>query len=432
MKTVITVLVLFCLNISASNAQLLVTTAGDPNPINANAMLEVRSTSKGLLFPRMTTTQMNSMSSPSSGMLVYNTDSGSIVMRSNGMWKTMVSSYSDYIGETDGVVMVHKFCTLGDGTKTNPWRSSDGSAGIKGALKLLTPNKRTLYFRSGYYSTTGNQTIDFSVELPNLTNADWKEAFQREGIEFTGGNATIFINSRNALTSGNPGLLFRWPNVDIFYWKFKGLAFYGNVNAALVQWGISDADFPLNGVDFDIIANNGYVPANYQTTASPSTAVTIYRPLDSRMHLVAVSATGAGAFLSQAVFCTISGAFSNTNIPPTNEIYPLSYGIKLLNCMSNTFTHIDLEVAYNGIKLDQWTIQNTFSAIWVGNCDKNGYVFDNSGTSFPGTYLGQQAKNLILSMRNGPTLNGGASFFQGLYTPSSFPVGFSILNSVTF
>lgn len=399
---------------------------------NANAILELQSTGKGLLFSRLNTTQMNTMASPPNGMVIYNTDSNSLVMRSEGVWKKLLGGFASTIQENTGVIMVHQYCNLGDGTVSNPWRSSDGSAGIKPALKQLTPTRRTLYFRAGYYHTSGAQTIDFSVELPNLTNADWKAAFQREGVEFLGTNAKIIVNGGTQLTGGQPGILFRWPNTDIFYWKFKGLGFYGNVNSATVQWGINENDFPLNSVDFDITCNNGYVPANYTTVTSPSSAVTIYRPLDCRMHLVAVSATGVGAYLGQAVFCTISGAFSNTNIPASNNVYPNSYALKLVNCMANNFTHVDLEVAYNGIKFDLWSIQNTFSAIWVGNCDKNGYVFDNSGTSFPGLYNGQQAKNLVLSMRNGPTLNGGATNLQGIYTPSSFTAGFSLLNSVSF
>lgn len=46
-----------------------------PHP---SALLEVRSTEKGLLIPRMSTTQRNAISSPANGLLIYNTTSGAL------------------------------------------------------------------------------------------------------------------------------------------------------------------------------------------------------------------------------------------------------------------------------------------------------------------------------------------------------------------
>jgi len=46
---------------------------GVANP-DASAVLEVASTSKGFLFPRMTETQRNAISSPATGLMVYQTD----------------------------------------------------------------------------------------------------------------------------------------------------------------------------------------------------------------------------------------------------------------------------------------------------------------------------------------------------------------------
>src|SRR5687767_1686383 len=42
---------------------------------HASAMLDVNSTSRGLLVPRMTTAQKNAISAPVNGLLVYQTDS---------------------------------------------------------------------------------------------------------------------------------------------------------------------------------------------------------------------------------------------------------------------------------------------------------------------------------------------------------------------
>jgi len=326
--------------------------------------------------------------------------------------------------EAMGCVFLHRFCT-GDGTITNPWKSSDKSAGIFEAIKHLTITKRIIYMKPGYYFTSGAIEVDFAKLLPNLSNANWKNAFSGYGIEFQGHNASFYINGGAPLTGGKPGLLFNWKGEHAFYWKFTGMQFYGVVDTALVQFGNS-YDFPWNGCDFDIVGNNGYVPSNYLTKASRSSAIKICWPLESRLHLVGVSATGSGVVLETATFCTVSGAFSNTIIPNTNTLYDKSYGLNLINCQSNTFTAMDLEVAYNGIKLDQWSIQNTFSAIFVANCDSTGATFDNSTQATTG-------KNVVISIRSGPTIQAPSSVkVQKLFTPNSDATKVDILNYFDF
>ncbi|MEP6711112.1 MAG: hypothetical protein ABJA37_01790, partial [Ferruginibacter sp.] len=46
---------------------------GTANP-DSRAILDVRSTSKGILFPQLTTTQRNAISNPPNGMHIFNTD----------------------------------------------------------------------------------------------------------------------------------------------------------------------------------------------------------------------------------------------------------------------------------------------------------------------------------------------------------------------
>jgi hypothetical protein len=340
--------------------------------------------------------------------------------------QTSTTNLQSQIEDAEGCVFVHRFCT-GDGTIANPWKSSDSSAGIKQALAQLTPTKRILYFRPGYYMTQGALTIDFGKCLPNLSDPTWMNAFSGNGIEFQGHMASIYVNNGAPLRGGKPGILFNWPGpgTDCFYWKFNGLQFFGDVDTSVVEWGIG-YDWPLNGFDFDIVANNGYVSPNYKTTMSPGRAIKINWPLESRLHLVAVSATGAGAELVTATFCTISGAFSNTIIPKTNTNYNNSYGLNLVNCQSNNFTHMDLEVAYSGIRFDQWSIQNTFSAIFVSQCDSTGATFDNSTQVTNG-------KNVVISIRSGPTVEApSASIAQKLFTKTSTPANMIIQNYFDF
>jgi len=67
-------------------AQVAVTTDGTA-PDNS-AMLDVKSTSKGLLLPRMTTTERDGISNPAVGLIIYNTDFNTLEVFDGTLWKS--------------------------------------------------------------------------------------------------------------------------------------------------------------------------------------------------------------------------------------------------------------------------------------------------------------------------------------------------------
>jgi len=58
---------------------------GDTTP-EPSAALDVASTSKGILFPRMTTAQRDAISSPANGLVIYNTSTNKLQVRAGGAW----------------------------------------------------------------------------------------------------------------------------------------------------------------------------------------------------------------------------------------------------------------------------------------------------------------------------------------------------------
>ena len=56
-----------------------------------SAKLEVVSTNQGILFPRMTTTQKNAISSPAAGLVIYDTTLGKLCVRGASAWQTITS-----------------------------------------------------------------------------------------------------------------------------------------------------------------------------------------------------------------------------------------------------------------------------------------------------------------------------------------------------
>jgi hypothetical protein len=53
---------------------------------NASAKFEVASTTQGVLFPRMTTTQRNAITTPADGLVIYNTTDNKLQVRAAGSW----------------------------------------------------------------------------------------------------------------------------------------------------------------------------------------------------------------------------------------------------------------------------------------------------------------------------------------------------------
>jgi hypothetical protein len=57
--------------------------------VSPSAPLEVASTTGGVIMPRMTTTQMNAISSPTDGEMIYNTTENKFYGRANGAWTAL-------------------------------------------------------------------------------------------------------------------------------------------------------------------------------------------------------------------------------------------------------------------------------------------------------------------------------------------------------
>jgi uncharacterized protein (TIGR02145 family) len=88
MKRSVLIILLSFAGYSFSLAQVGINTDGT-SP-NSSAMLDVKSTSKGLLPPRMTTSQRNAVSSPVAGLIVFNTDTKTLDIYSGTSWVQLV------------------------------------------------------------------------------------------------------------------------------------------------------------------------------------------------------------------------------------------------------------------------------------------------------------------------------------------------------
>ncbi len=158
------------LGISAS-AQVAINTDGAAPA--SSAMLDVKSTTRGLLIPSMTTTQRNAIASPAEGLIIYNTTTGAINQRQNGAWMYILNNN---FWEGGGTGLMYN---LGDNVGIN----------------TATPAEQLDV--NGNIRTNGSVFLDNSTAILQLRNAGVNTGF----VQLSGNNLRLGTNSGN--TAGN-------------------------------------------------------------------------------------------------------------------------------------------------------------------------------------------------------------------------------------
>jgi hypothetical protein len=87
----------FCLflliHISAFSQVAINSSGSNPTP---SSMLDVSSTSKGMLIPRMTSAERKAIQNPATGLLVFDTDRGAMLMFDGYEWRTFAMALENY------------------------------------------------------------------------------------------------------------------------------------------------------------------------------------------------------------------------------------------------------------------------------------------------------------------------------------------------
>ncbi len=90
-RKMITIIVTTAISFSyTANAQVAIN--ADGTAPNASAMLDVKSSNKGFLPPRMNTTQMNAITTPAAGLMIFNTAVNSIFYYDGSTWRKMYTN----------------------------------------------------------------------------------------------------------------------------------------------------------------------------------------------------------------------------------------------------------------------------------------------------------------------------------------------------
>jgi hypothetical protein len=221
-------------------AQMSISTNGSV-PDNS-AMLDVKSTSKGLLIPRMTQAERNAIPSPAVGLMIYQTDNIPGFYYHNGTVWTTAGQGSHYIGETYGGGIV--FYVYDNGQHGLIAATSDQSTAIQwyngtfrytgttgtglGAGEMntaLVVAAQITDYQAGNFAA--KVCADYSVTVGDVTYGDWYLPSLHE--------LTLLYQQKSVV--GGFADTFYWSSTEsyatlAFSWRFSD-GFYNDLNKSL-------------------------------------------------------------------------------------------------------------------------------------------------------------------------------------------------------
>jgi len=167
---------------------------------NASSMLDVSSTEKGILIPRMTLTQRDQINSPVTGLMIYQTDNTSGFYFYNGTsWVVVgdgaISINSLVDGKTDSYSL---FLGSGTGTSDNGASNRNTAVGINAYNSSVNGYANTAFGNETLkLNTSGTHNAAFGTQVltHNITGVENTAIGTNAGFNVTGsGNVLIGAN----------------------------------------------------------------------------------------------------------------------------------------------------------------------------------------------------------------------------------------------
>jgi hypothetical protein len=235
MKMVITI-ALFANSIGFTYAQNV--GIGTTTP-NTSAILEISSTNKGLLAPRMTTAQRNAIASPAKGLLVYDTDLNALYHNNGSAWAAVggtnilfslpyvVEGFSLGNGATAFSISNTGSGNAIEASKTGAFKAAiegraDGPTGIGARGSISATSGYGVYGTNPTGTAVNGLSTGSGAALKGVADNPLAEALLTNGnLRFYGGNTnpsegallTSFDAQGNAVWRARPKVAFRLQDV---------------------------------------------------------------------------------------------------------------------------------------------------------------------------------------------------------------------------
>ncbi len=217
-RTALVLATLFLLSNQSLFAQVDGKIGTNPGNKAASAVLELESTTKGFLLPRMTAAQMNAISSPANGLAVYNTDLQCTFLYRGSSWVSLCDSATNGLTKSGSVISLGGALTgattitatntntlaisgLQGGAATDSIMTLDGATGV-----LRRRTVTDVLENSGNVWLVGGNTLTGTGTVGSNSNHDF-------GIE-TNGTTRLTFTSAGAITQTGTGQVTLTGNVD--------------------------------------------------------------------------------------------------------------------------------------------------------------------------------------------------------------------------
>ena len=231
---------------------------------HASSQLDIRSTTKGLLIPSMTSTQRTNISSPPEGLMVYDLTDAKMYQHQDGVWRYLINN--DYWTMSSTHNWVYNLTdSVGIGTANVSERLhvlgntyAEGDLLINGGGLTTNNTGGTLQFQNAganktYVQLSGNNlrmgtnsgnTAGNMIIRMNGTDRIFIDELGRVGINEPDPRATLDVGGNMNLTGSitKRNTTFGHSLVPIAYGKVdaSGNIISGSGNFTVTSWGVID------------------------------------------------------------------------------------------------------------------------------------------------------------------------------------------------